>query len=93
MKTKLFRKVLRQAKHELEKLSTFGTKNDRVCRLRYPTGRGWVYDWMLGRNLDIYGNPWDEQFAIHKIARILWKRELKEYWTRKVGVKTKGEAE
>lgn len=91
MKTKLFRKVLRQARYELEMLSAFGTENGRVYRLRYPVGRDWVYDWMLGRRLDIFGNPRDELFAIHKIARILWKRELKEYWARKL--REKGGAE
>lgn len=92
MKIKMIRKVLRQAKYELGRLSAFGTENGRVYRLRYPVGRDWVYDWMFGRRLDIYGNPRDEQFAIHKIARILWDRELKEYWTRKVGAKAEGGA-
>lgn len=91
MKTKMFRKVLQQAKYELGRLSAFGTENGRVYRLRYPHGRGWVYDWMFDMRLDIYGNPRDEQFAIHRIARILWDRELKEYWTRKVSANTKGE--
>ena len=93
MKIKLLRKVRRQAKYELGRLSAFGTKNGLVCRLRYPVGRAWVYDWMLGMRLDIYENPRDEQFAIHKIARILWDRELKEYWTRKVSAKAEGGAE
>lgn len=92
MKIKLFRKVLRQAEHELGMLSVFGTENGRVYRLRYPVGRDWVFDWMFGKRLDIYGNPRDEQFAIHRIARILWDRELREYWTRKVSVKAKGGA-
>lgn len=90
MKIKMFRKVLRQAEYELGRLSTFGTENGRVCRLGYPVGRAWVYDWMFDKRLDIYENPRDEQFAIHKIARILWDRELKEYWTRKVSAKAKG---
>ena len=87
MKIKIFRKVLRQAQYELERLSSFGTENGRVYRLRYPVGRAWVYDWMFGEWLDIYGNPRDRQFAIHRIARILWERELKEYWAMKVGAK------
>jgi len=92
VRIKMFRKVLRQASYELGMLSAFGTENGRVYRLRYPVGRDWVYNWMFGRRLDIYGNLRDEQFAIHKIARILWVRELKEYWTRKVGAKAKGGA-
>lgn len=92
MRIRLFRKVLRQAEHELERLSAFGTENGRVRRLRYPAGRDWVYDWMFCRRLDIYENPRDRQFAIHKIARILWGRELREYWTRKVGAKKEGGA-
>lgn len=87
MKIKMFRKVLQQAKYELGRLSAFGIVNGRVYRLRYPTGCAWIYDWMFGQRLDIYGNLRDEQFAIHKIARILWEHELKEYWTRKVSAK------
>ena len=48
MKIKMFRKVLQQAEYELGRLSAFGTENGRVYRLRYPVGRGWVYDWMFG---------------------------------------------
>lgn len=88
MKIKMFRKVLRQAERELGRLTAFGTENGRVYRLRYPVGQGWVYDWMFGMRLDIYGNPRDKRFAVHKIARILWERELKEYWTRKVNART-----
>ena len=90
MKIKMFKKVLRQAEDELERLTAFGTENGRVYRLRCPIGREWVYDWMFGRRLDIYVNPRDRQFAIHKIARMLWKRELKEYWARKVSATKKG---
>ena len=90
MKIKMFRKVLQQAEDELGRLSVFGTENGRVYRLRYPIGREWVYNWMFGKRLDIYGNPRDEQLAIHRIDRILWDRELKEYWTRKVGAKAEG---
>lgn len=89
MKIKMFRKVLRQAERELERLTAFGTENGRVYRLRYPVGREWVYNWMFGKRLDIYGNPRDKQFAIHRIARILWDRELREYWNKKVNAKTK----
>ena len=87
MKTKLLRKVRRQASYELGRLTAFGIENGRVYRLRYPVGRDWVYDWMFGERIDIYGNLSDERFAIHKIARILWRHELKDYWTKKVGVK------
>lgn len=92
MKIKMFRKVLRQAERELERLTAFGTENGRVYRLRYPVGREWVYNLMFGKRLDIYENPRDEQFAIHKIASILWDRELREYWNKKVSAKTKGDA-
>lgn len=87
MKTKLLRKVLREASCELWRLTAFGIENGRIYRLRYPAGRDWVYDWMFGERLDIYGNSRDRQFAIHKIARILWRHELKDYWTKKVGAK------
>lgn len=83
MKTKLLRKVRRRAREELGRLSGFGTTNGRVSRLIYPIGRDWVYEWMFGEKLDIYGNLDDEQIVIHKIARILWRRELKEYWAKK----------
>ena len=92
MKINIFRKDLRQAQNELGRLSAFGTENGRVYRLRYPSGRDWVYDWMFGERLDIYGNLRDEQLAVHRIARILWERELKEYWTMKVGAKKEGGA-
>lgn len=90
MKIRLYRKVLRQAKYELGRLTRFHTENGRVYGLCYPIGRDWVYEWMFGERLDIYGNPRDGQFAVHKIARILWKRELKEYWARKVSATKNG---
>ena len=85
MKTKLLRKVRREARFELGRLTAFGTENGRVFRLRYPIGRGWVYDWMFGKRLDIYGNIRDEFFAVCKIARILWRQELKAKWAKKRG--------
>lgn len=85
MKTKLLRKVRRQARYELQSLTAFGIENGRVYRLRYPIGRDWVYDWMFGMRIDIYGNSHDEFFAICKIARLLWQRELRNKYAKQKG--------
>lgn len=86
MRVKLLRRVRREACYAVQEISALGTENGRVVRIRYPIGRTWVYEWMLGERIDIYESEEDRMFAICKIARILWRRELRDYWIKKIGV-------
>ena len=82
MKVKLFRRILREAKYIFEdKLTRFTTQYGRVIGLGYARDFNWAFDWMFRERLD-YDE--DRHFMIHKIARLLWKRELRDMWKKKI---------
>ena len=71
-----------EAAHILDfKLKEFQTTNGKVTRIKNPIEYDWAFDWMLCERLDLVK---DRQKIVSKIARMLWKREKREYWTKKL---------
>ena len=78
MKAKLLRKIRRDARDIFDdKISCFETTNGEVTRLRYDASYKWAVDWMFGERLDYRE---DRGKIVCKIARLLWKREKREFW-------------
>ena len=85
MKTRLLKKVRNKARGILEdKLWRFKTSWGRVHGISFAHGYAWAFDWLMGERLDYYE---DMDKIIAKIARLLWKREEREYWRRRLLVK------
>ena len=71
-----------EAAHILDfKLKEFSTTNGEVTSITHPIEYRWAFDWMLNERLDLVK---DRQKIVSKIARMLWKREKREYWTKKL---------
>lgn len=78
----LLGKIRDEAAHILDfKLKEFSTTNGEVTSITNPIVYGWAFDWMLNERLDLVK---DRQKIVSKIARMLWKREKREYWTKKL---------
>ena len=91
MKIKLLRKIRSEARDIFDdKLSCFETTNGEVTRLRYNASYKWAVDWMFGERLDYHE---DRGKIVCKIARLLWKREKREFWYCKLRPAGKGGAE
>lgn len=80
--TRLLGKIRSEAKTILIlRLHKFETTNGEVTGIGHPTEYGWAFKWMLGERLDYEK---DRAEIICKIARLLWKREKREYWRKKL---------
>ena len=78
----LLGKIRDEAAHILDfKLKEFSTTNGEVTSITNPIEYGWAFDWMLNERLDLVK---DRQKIVSKIARMLWKREKREHWTKKL---------
>ena len=85
MKTRLLKKVRKVARRIFKnKLRRFETTWGRVCGISFAHGYAWAFDWLMGERLDYYE---DMDKIIAKIARLLWKREEREYWRRRLLIK------
>ena len=90
MKVKLLRRIRREAEDIFDDILLFGTTNGEVTRIRYKESYRWAISWMLGKRLDYQD---DRVKIVCKIARLLWKREKREFWHRKLRPAGKGGAE
>lgn len=91
MKIKLLRKIRREARDIFDdEISRFETINGKVTCLRYNASYKWAVYWMFGERLDYRE---DRCKIVCKIARLLWKREKREFWYRKLRPAGKGGAE
>ena len=90
MKVKLLRRIRREAQRIFDcKLTRFTTTNGEVTGLGYSEPYEWAFTWMLLQHLD-YNK--DQSRIVHKIARMLWVRQEKDSWTRKLRPRNKGKA-
>jgi len=88
MKTKLLRKIRREARNIFyNKISRFGTTNGEVTLLRYDASYEWAVGWVFGEQLDYHE---DRDKIVCKIARLLWKREKRKFWYSKLRPAGKG---
>ena len=91
MKVKLLCKIRREARDIFDdKISRFETTNGEVTRLCYDASYEWAVDWMFGEQLDYHK---DKGKIVCRIARLLWQREKREFWYRKLRLVGKGDAE
>lgn len=88
MKIKLLRKVREVAADVFDtKCIVFQTCNGKVERLKYACGYEYAFDWMFGERLDYYK---DHEKIVGKIARLMWRDHLRDYWRSKIRSKEKG---
>lgn len=82
MKTKLLRKVRREARYIFyNRLFSYATTNGKVTRLEYDPDYTWAIRWIMGERLD---NRNDEERIISKICRSLWEHSGRKYWHKKL---------
>jgi hypothetical protein len=82
MKTKLLRKVRREARYIFyNRLFSYATTNGEVTRLKYDPDYTWAIRWIMGERLD---NRNDKERIISEICRLLWGRSGRKYWHKKL---------